>query len=147
VEQGGVNGAMEERFTEIDHSGDIGIEARGRDVRGLLTNATLGLFSLLYRGAVRPVRERAIRAQGDSLEDLVVAWLGEAITLGGIHGEFYGAVEVREVTGHSAAGVLRGEPVDVARHEPRFDVKAATYHALSVTEDENGLCARVIFDL
>ena len=138
---------MEKPFTEIDHSGDVGIEARGRDVRELLANVTLGLFSLLYRADVKPVRERAIRVKAGSLEDLVVDWLGEVITLGGVHGELYGSVVVHDASEYSAAGIVRGESVDATRHQLRFDVKAATYHALSVEKDEHGLRARVIFDL
>jgi SHS2 domain-containing protein len=138
---------MHPPFTEIDHSGDVGIEAGGRDLRELLTHLTLGLFSLLYRDEVKPVRERIIRVTADSPEDLVVDWLGEVIALGGVHGEFYGSVEIREIAGNSASGVLRGETIDVLRHQPRFDVKAATYHALVVTQEKSGLRARVIFDL
>lgn len=132
---------------EIDHSGDVGIEARGRDMRELLANVTLGLFSLLYRGDVKPVRERVIRVKASSLEDLVVDWLGEVITLGGVHGELYGSVTVHDASDRSAAGVVCGEYVNAEGHELRFDVKAATYHGLSVTTDEHGLRVRVIFDL
>jgi len=134
-------------FTEIDHSGDVGIEARGTNVSELLSHATLGLFSLLYRGTVRSVSERAIRVEALSLEDLLVDWLGEVIAMGGCYGELYGSVEIYRADSRCAEGVLRGESFDPSRHDPRFDVKAATYHALSVTESSDGLCARVIFDL
>jgi SHS2 domain-containing protein len=134
-------------FAEIDHSGDVGIEARGRNVSELLTNATLGLFSLLYRGEVRPVVERVVRVESNSLEDLIVDWLGEVIAIGNAHGEMYQSVIVHDVDQLSAEGVLAGEPVDRDKHDLRFDVKAATYHALSVTKDDQGLRARVILDL
>ena len=57
---------MQKPFTEIDHSGDIGIEAHGADIGELLENATLGLFSLLCwgdapSGRAQAVGERAIR--------------------------------------------------------------------------------------
>lgn len=147
-------------FTEIDHSGDVGIEARGADVRELLENATLGLFSLLcwnaalpgqalpgQAGQVEPVNERPIRIEADSIEDLLVDWLNEVIATGSAHGELYASVTVHDASEHSATGVLRGEPVDRDRHDLRFEVKAATYHALSVTRGENEQRARVIFDL
>jgi SHS2 domain-containing protein len=134
-------------FIEIDHSGDVGIEAHGATVPELLENATLGLFSLLYRGKVQSLTERVIHVESDSLEDLVVDWLGEVIAMGGLHGELYGTVEVHKAGRSSADGVLRGEPFDRSKHDPRFDVKAATYHELSITEEDDGLCVRVIFDL
>jgi SHS2 domain-containing protein len=134
-------------FIEIDHSGDVGIEARGGNAAELLTHATQGLFSLLYRGRVEAVTERTVSVEADSLEDLLVDWLSEVIAIGGAHGEFYGSVEVRLAAEGQAEGVLRGEPVDARKHDPRFDVKAATYHELSITQEEGGLRARVIFDL
>jgi SHS2 domain-containing protein len=149
-------------FTEIDHSGDVGIEARGGDVREMLENATLGLFSLLCwnnappgpfqdpsrtGGQVEAVVERPIRVEAESIEDLVVDWLNEVIAMTSAHGELYTSVTVRNATERSAEGLVRGESVDRDRHDLRFEVKAATYHALSVTRDENGARARVIFDL
>ena len=138
---------MEKPFAEIDHSGDIGIEARGSDVKELLGNATLGLFSLLYRGKVRASVERRIRVESSSLEDLVVDWLSEVVTTGSARGELYGSVDVHDAGDHFAEGVVAGEPFDSAKHDPRFDVKAVTYHGLSVVETGDGLVARVIFDL
>jgi SHS2 domain-containing protein len=138
---------MRKPFTEIDHSGDVGIEARGGDVRELLENATLGLLSLLCWNKVEAVGERPIRVEADSIENLMVDWLNEVIAMASAHGELYTSVTVHDATERSAEGVVRGESVDRDRHDLRFEVKAATYHALSVTRDENGARARVIFDL
>ena len=107
---------MRKPFKEIDHSGDIGIEAHGADIRELLENATLGLFSLLcWQDALpRPfqdpspsrtgrtgrqtkaVSDRAIRVESGSIEDLVVDWLNEVITMGSAHGELYRSVTVHD---------------------------------------------------
>jgi len=133
-------------FVEIDHSGDIGIEAHGADVSALLTNLTHGLFSLLYRGKVSPVVERALRVESQSTEDLLVDWLNEVIAITGARGEAFGFVSV-DTDGLVAQGVLRGEQIDPSRHEPRFDVKAATYHGLLFDHDGPDMRARVIFDL
>ena len=133
-------------FVEIDHSGDIGIEAIGADMSEVLVNLTRGLFSLLYRGDIQPVAERAILIESRSTEDLAVDWLNEVIALGGTRGEAYGAVSV-EVKGLTAKGSVVGEPIDVARHRPRLDVKAATYHDVCVECIGETLRARVIFDL
>jgi SHS2 domain-containing protein len=138
---------LETPFVEIDHSGDIGIEARGRDMAEMLENATLGLLGLFYRGAVEPVTIRELDVVSSSDEDLLVDWLAEVIATIGTHGELYGGVEVRQTGEHFAKGILRGEKVDPAKHDLRFDVKAATYHGLKVTKTTDGILGRVIFDL
>ncbi len=143
---------MRKPFTEIDHSGDVGIEAHGADIRELLENATLGLFSLLcwndaLPGEAEGMSERPIRVEAGSIEDLVVDWLNEVITTGSANGELYRSVTVHDANERFAEGVLKGELVDPDKHDLRFEVKAATYHALSVARDENGARVRVIFDL
>ena len=138
---------MPEPFQEIDHSGDIGIQAHGKDEKELFRNITLGLFSLMYRGTVTAVVERALNVTSSSRENLLVDWLSEVIAESGARGELYGEVVIRHVDDRSLEGILRGETVDPARHRLRFDGKAVTYHELELRPDRDGLHARVIFDL
>jgi SHS2 domain-containing protein len=134
-------------FKEIDHSGDIGIEVWGEDLPRMLANATLGLFSLVCRNTPEPVIDRDIRVESSSAEDLLVDWLSEAISLMGAHGEVYRSVRITRAGEWFAEGVLAGEKTDPRRHDLRFDVKAATYHGLSVEQTADGCKGRVIFDL
>jgi SHS2 domain-containing protein len=138
---------MTKQFAEIDHSGDIGIEAWGRDFAEMIENATRGLFGLLCRSEVQPVITREVRIESASAEDLLVDWLGEVISLSGAHGELYGGVTIRKTGEWYAEGALAGETFDATRHDLRFDVKAATYHGLTVEALESGFHGRVIFDL
>lgn len=134
-------------FREFDHGGDIGIEAWGSDLAAMLENAAMGLFGLVARGRVDTAVERVISVSSSSAEDLLVDWLGEAISLSGIHGEVYGAVRIDRAGEWFASGVLLGERADPSKHELRFDVKAATYHRIAVERKEDGYHGRVIFDL
>ena len=138
---------MPKDYTEVDYSGDIGIEARGRDLKELLENLTRGFFGLLCRSSVAAVVERRVEVDSASAEELIVDWLSEVLTEGNARGELYSEVAVQEVGQHYAKGVLRGEAVDPLKHDLRFDVKAATYHNISVTRESDGLRSRVIFDL
>ena len=138
---------MGKKFEEIDHSGDVGIEAFGRDEVEALENATYGLFSLMVHRAVTGHTERVLAVNSESDEDLVVDWLSEVISVASMHGEVYGGVELERTGPHSVRGVIRGEPVDASRHELRFDVKAATYHGLEFERSGAGCRVRVIFDL
>jgi SHS2 domain-containing protein len=136
-----------EPFREIDHSSDVGIEVTGGDLTELFRNAALGLIGLQVRNAVDPARTRRITVQSSSLEDLLVDWLSEIITCGATYGEVYCDVSVESLGAYFIEGTLLGEPVDPAKHELRFEVKAATYHRLFVRQDGEGCAARVIFDL
>jgi len=135
------------RFEEIDHSGDVGVEARGATLAEVVENATAGLFSLMTRAPVAPRVVRTVEVRATDAEALLVEWLSEVIALAATHGEVYGEVKVARATPTAAAGEVRGERVDADRHQLRFDVKAATYHALLVERVRGGYRARVIFDL
>jgi SHS2 domain-containing protein len=138
---------LEKPFVEIDHSGDIGIHAWGKDLANLIENVTLGLFSLIQRGEVESNVERRLKVESSSEDNLIVDWLCEVLSTIGTHGELYGSVKITRVGENFAEGVLRGEPIDTAKHDLRFEVKAATYHGLSVERRDDGIHARVIFDL
>jgi SHS2 domain-containing protein len=138
---------MRKPFEEIDHSGDVGIEARGATFPEMLTNATLGLLALACRNEPGSGIDRAIRVESSSAEDLLVDWLAEVLSLMGAHGEVYAGVEITNHGEWFAAGILRGEKTDPQKHDLRFDVKAATYHGLRVEHTGDGFVGRVIFDL
>jgi SHS2 domain-containing protein len=138
---------MNKSFEEFDHSGDIGIEAWGDSPEQLLENLSRGLFSLMCRSRVEASVERQITVSSNSLEELVINWLSEIVSAADVHGEVYGVVRLSKVGAGRAEGAIEGERYDQARHDLRFEVKAATYHGLKV-EQVGGLHhARVVFDL
>lgn len=138
---------MKKRFGEIDHSGDVGMEAWGANLEELFENATLGLFSLMVRGEVGTGVERDLSVVSASYEDLLVDWLSEVIATAATRGEVYHSVELGRLTRYRAEGTIIGEPVDPGRHELRFEVKAATYHGLTLERTGDGYYARVVYDL
>jgi SHS2 domain-containing protein len=132
---------------EIDHSGDIGLDITGASRAELLENATRGLCTLMTWSRVEPVAARAIEVRASSFTDLVVDWLSAVILSAATHAELYGGATLEIAEEGRAKGTLHGEPLDVARHRLRFDVKAATYHDILVEQTAAGFHARIIFDL
>jgi SHS2 domain-containing protein len=136
---------------EIEHSGDVGIEAWGATQVELFENATRGLFALMSTdprpAGPRELVERQIAVNASNVGDLLVDWLSEVILAASMHGEVYRDVSVESADETSARGVIRGERYDSTRHALRFDVKAATYHRLACERTADGYHARVVFDL
>jgi len=138
---------MDKPFGEFDHSGDIGIEARGDSREELIEYLSRGLFSLMCQSRVAGSIDRRIVVASGSLEGLIVDWLSEIISAVDVHGEVYGTVRVDKLESGRLEGVIRGERYDPKKHELRFEVKAATYHGLAVEHSGGRYRARVIFDL
>jgi SHS2 domain-containing protein len=132
---------------EIDHSGDVGLEVWGETREALLANATRGLCGLMTWSRIDPVVSRPIEVRAANPGDLVVDWLSAVITATATYAEIYAGATVESADDFVATGVLHGAPLDAARHQLRFDVKAATYHELLVEHTPGGYHARVIFDL
>ena len=56
-------------------------------------------------------------------------------------------VRVADIDGTSVAAELIGEPYDPSRHELMTEVKAVTYHCLTIAREGDGWIGRVILDL
>jgi len=135
------------QFTELDYSGDVGIEAHATTYAELFEAMTEGLLGLMTHTPPQPVVERAIEVKATTCEELLVDWLSEVIATAATRGEVYGEVRVSRADATRVTGTLHGARVDPRAHDLRFDVKAATYHGLVLEKESDGLRARVIFDL
>lgn len=132
----------------VDHPADLGIEATGGTVAQAFEQAALGLMSvILDADAVGPLEERAITVVGADREQLLVRWLGEVLYL--YDGERFAGREFRvtRCTETELSAVVRGERFDPARHPTKLDVKAITYHQISVSERAGVVTLRVYLDI
>ena len=120
-------------FEVFEHTADLGIRVRAPDRETLLAEAARALFSLLVVNldAVRPVQERQIAVDGQDDGLLLFDWLSELLYLFETEHILLSQFVVRlEEQGLQA--ICRGEPVDRTRHELDHEVKAITYHGLTV---------------
>jgi SHS2 domain-containing protein len=134
-------------FVVIEHTADVGIIAYGRSLEELFANAAAGMMSFLIDPAsIRLAQERTITAEADDREGLLIAWLNQLLVLLNADGFVPGRFTVRDLTETRLRAEVAGEPVDPARHHFHLDVKAATYHALEIKQNDLWQ-ARIIFDV
>lgn len=127
---------------------DVGVRGWGPTRGEAVAQATLGVFALLASpGEVEPRERRAVRAQADAPETLLVAWIDECLYVHEIEGFVVRSVELTTCTDTLAHGLLHGEPFDPSRHRAGTVVKGATYHQASLAAGPDGWEARVIVDV
>jgi SHS2 domain-containing protein len=127
---------------------DVGVRGWGESRAAAFAQTTLGVFALLVEPDEVEAREvREVRAQADGPEALLVAWIDECLYVHDIEGFVVHAVELTVCTDTLAHGLLRGEPLDLARHRVGTVVKGATYHQVAVGVREGVHEARIIVDV
>jgi SHS2 domain-containing protein len=135
-------------FEIFEHTADIGIRARAGTLEELFVDAARGLFSIMVANpeTIRPLQEITVSIAGEQHDDLLFDWLAELLYTFDTKRMVFREFEVK-CTGVGVTAVIRGEPIDRARHELDMEVKAITYHGLKCEPDGDGWLAEVIVDL
>lgn len=136
-------------FEYFEHTADVGLIARGKDLPELFQNAALGLMGLVVDEATvhsGGIRER-IEASGPDRDALLVAWLNQVLFLFTVQKMVFRRFNVRALTDSSVVAEGEGELLDPGRHNVLREVKSATFHGLKIEQVPGGLQARVVFDV
>ncbi len=132
----------------LDHTADVGLEARGADLKELFSNAARGMFAVIAApDTIRASKELVVRVEAENLENLLVNWLSELLYLSATRGVLLCRFEISQVDQQHIVARVFGEPIDQDRHELYTEIKAVTYHELKVVEADQVWIARVLFDV
>lgn len=135
-------------WEHFETEADVGVHAWASTRAGAFAEAAVGVFALIVRPEeVREREHREVRAQADSLERLLVAWINECLYVHEIEGFAVRRVEVDTLTDRLAHGLLHGEPIDLTRHSAGTVVKAATLHRVSVSEEAHAHVVTLVVDV
>ena len=135
-------------FEILDHTADIGLLIRGRDLRELFENAGKGFFHLITD--MRRVRERLekrIEIGQEPLERLMVDWLNELLYFHDVENLLLRTFKMESVGKGGLKAVVKGESFREGVHVVKTEIKAVTYHQIQVQKEDGLWKARVIFDL
>ena len=127
------------RWEHFDHQSDIGVRGLGHSREEAFAQAAQALTAVVTDPALVVERE-SVRVSCQALDDemLLVEWLNAIIYEMAIRGMIFGHFTVG-CQGMHLDGEMAGEPIDVERHHPAVEVKAATVTCLRVTCDEAGV--------
>ena len=135
---------MNRRFEEVDHTADIAIRVRGRDLAELFANGAYGMAcQMADLDAVNQEVEHLIELEAYDAETLLVSWLGELLYVSERDGCVFTDFDVLEVTPTRLRAVVRGGPV----RERRQHIKAATFSDLKIVRTGEGYEATIVFDV
>jgi len=130
--------ARKARWEHFPHDADVGIRGFGATAAEAFEQAALALTAVVTQAEVRPLTAVEIRCEAPDLELLFVEWLNAVIYEMAVRRMVFGRFAVR-IVGMELEGTLWGESVDVGRHAPACEPKGATYTALRVAEERDGV--------
>jgi SHS2 domain-containing protein len=134
-------------FRQIEHTGDIGIEIDAGTRAELFRRAAIAIAQIMVEPTnIRTVTSRRLLIEGTRDEDLMHDMLSALLQLFLVEGFIWSDATVEECE-EGIIIAVSGENFDPQRHEFHEEIKAVTYHQLTVRKTGEGWHARVIFDV
>jgi SHS2 domain-containing protein len=131
----------------LEHTADIRMEVHGSSLGELFLNAARGFTNLLApESGGLPDTDLEFSLKADSTEDLLVDWLRELLFHHETQGFLFISAEIEEISNTTLkvklAGRTRGP-----EEEPEIEIKAVTYHQLSIQKNDAGYAVTIVFDI
>jgi len=128
----------EEGWRHFAHGADLGVMGEGKTVEEAFARGALALTRAVTDAEVAPNDHVAVACEASDIELLFVEWLNAIIYEMAVRQMLFSRFAVT-IEGEHLKGDLWGEPIDPARHAPACEPKGATYTALRVARDSDGL--------
>jgi len=132
----------------IDHTADLGIIVKGIDEKDVFIRAAYAMTDLMVKGDIskKPVI-KDVSLQGEDFPDLMVRWLGEILYL--FHGEklLVHSITIKSISPITLRSTFTLSSFEPEHHQVKREIKAVTYHQISVDHVNDGWQTRVIFDI
>jgi tRNA nucleotidyltransferase (CCA-adding enzyme) len=125
-------------WEHLAHDADVGVRGSGRTVAEAFEQAACALTSVVTDTEIELRTMVNVSCEAPDLELLFVDWLNAVIYEMAVRDMLFGRFAVR-IAGRHLDGTLWGEPIDIPRHSPACEPKGATYTALKVAQDRDGM--------
>ena len=131
--------SVEKTFEVIDHTADIGIVAYGADIKQVFTNAAIGLCNLIIdTDSISETTQRDLELSSQDTESLLVEWLNELIYVFDVERLAFKSFAIDQLSNNHIKARCFGEKINPQQHVLKREIKAATYHMLTVDKESNG---------
>ena len=132
----------------IDHTADLGIIVEGTDEKNLFIRAAQAMTDLMVKGDIsKKTVIKDVSLQGEDFPDLMVRWLGEILYLFDGENLIVNSIKIKSISPIQLKSILTLSSFNPEHHQVKREIKAVTYHQISVDNVNDGWQARIIFDI
>lgn len=133
------------RYEIFDHTADVMVKCTGGTLEECFENAAYAMFDqVIDATAVEHKVERTVEISAEDDEERLYSFLSELLFIMDCDTLVFNEFKVT-FDGDAVKCTAYGEPLDLKKHHPRSEIKAVTYHMLSVNRDVPFVT--VIFDV
>jgi SHS2 domain-containing protein len=138
----------EHKFEVVEHTADVGVIGIGDSLAEAFENCAYGMFSQMAElDKYTPDAHRKIVVVGSDNEELLQNFLSELLVLFDADGLLPIDVEITELSCGRLTAWVDAKKVDDTIEWLGPQIKAVTYHQMSIEERDGQWRARVIFDV
>lgn len=138
-------------WRELSHTADAGVEAWAPTLEDVYAVAAEGLFGAMGTPqTLTPAPEFEQRSAGMDAEDLLVRLLSDLVSQFAVNGYYVRSAKCVSLTQDAEWSIVlrcEGGVVDRSRERGLTEVKAVTYHGVSVGPAADGFRAQYYVDL
>lgn len=136
-------------YEYLPHIADARFIAYGSTLEQVFEQAALAMFNVIIDTTVlKPEKNVEISIKSTGLDDLLYDYLSELLYLFEVETIIFGHFTVNSINmsnnGYTLVGHASGETTDPKKHCFDCEVKAVTYHQLSIEKKESAYCAHVL---
>ena len=132
-------------YEVFDHTADVMIRCTGSTIEECFENAAYAMFDqVVDASAIESRLERTVEISAEDDEDRLYSLLSELLFIMDFETLVFGKFKVT-IDGYKVRCTAYGEPLDRIKHRPHSEIKAVTYHMLSVDSDVPSVT--VVFDV
>ena len=135
-------------YEYFDHTADMGLRVKAKDLTQLFTDSALGMFNLIVPlDQFKSQDALDVLLEAPHVEELLWKWLRELHYLFCTQKLVFREFEFKELSEKMVWAACWGEYFDPLKHSSEREVKAVTHHGFSVRKEREGWQAEVIFDI
>ncbi len=125
-------------WEHFPHQADIGIRGLGSTKEQAFEQAAMALTAVVTNlDKVKPEQKVELTCQAIDDELLLLDWLNGLLYEMDTRKMLFSRFEI-QLNQNTLNAVAWGQKIDIQKHQPTVEVKAATYAELSVRQDKNG---------
>ena len=133
------------KYELLEHTADVMVRCTGRDLEECFENAAYAMFDQIVDASrIENSVERIIRVSAEDDEERLYSFLSELLFVMDCESLVFDSFKIT-FEGDDVICKAKGEPLDVKKHHAKAEIKAVTYHMLSVNREEPSVT--VIFDV